>query len=161
LLIATTSDTPAALACWIASSVCGMTPSSAATTMTAMSVTCAPPARVLVNASGPGVSGKAIGLALCSWRAARADGVVPLGAVAEELHQQLARAHAEPLGKGAHRDRHFEGDLAFRLDRRRLVFLLFAELAEAAAGLVVALDDDVAADLDGLGAGRLAFLGTF
>ena len=34
--------------------VCGMTPSSAATTMTAMSATCAPRARMAVNASWPG-----------------------------------------------------------------------------------------------------------
>ena len=35
----------------MASLVWGMTPSSAATTMTAMSVTCAPRARMAVNAS--------------------------------------------------------------------------------------------------------------
>src|ERR1051325_8428235 len=42
LLIATTSGTPAFLACEIASTVCGMMASSAATTSTTMSVTCAP-----------------------------------------------------------------------------------------------------------------------
>ena len=46
----------AALAWPIASSVWGMTPSSAATTTTAMSVTFAPRARIAVNASWPGVS---------------------------------------------------------------------------------------------------------
>ena len=56
LLIATTSGTPAAFACAIASFVCGMTPSSAATTSTTMSVTFAPRARIAVNASWPGVS---------------------------------------------------------------------------------------------------------
>ena len=40
----------------MASLVCGMTPSSAATTMIAMSVTWAPRARMAVNASWPGVS---------------------------------------------------------------------------------------------------------
>ena len=43
--------TPAALTCEIASIVCGCTPSSAATTSTATSVTCAPRARIAVNAS--------------------------------------------------------------------------------------------------------------
>ena len=49
--------TLAARAWWIASRVWGMTPSSAATTtITAMSVTRAPRARIAVNASWPGVS---------------------------------------------------------------------------------------------------------
>ena len=48
----------AALACRIASIVCGITPSSAATTSTTMSVTLAPRARMAVNASWPGVSMK-------------------------------------------------------------------------------------------------------
>ena len=51
-----TSGTLAAFAWLIASSVWGMTPSSAATTITAMSVTRAPRARIEVNASWPGVS---------------------------------------------------------------------------------------------------------
>ena len=56
LLTATTIGTSAARACEIDSFVCGMTPSSAATTSTAMSVTFAPRARMAVNASWPGVS---------------------------------------------------------------------------------------------------------
>ena len=56
LLIATTIGTLAALACAIASMVCGITPSSAATTRITMSVTFAPRARIAVNASWPGVS---------------------------------------------------------------------------------------------------------
>ena len=56
LLIATTSGTLAAFACAIASLVCGITPSSAATTSTTMSVTFAPRARIAVKASWPGVS---------------------------------------------------------------------------------------------------------
>ena len=56
LFIAITSGTLAAFAWLIASSVWGMTPSSAATTITAMSVTRAPRARIEVNASWPGVS---------------------------------------------------------------------------------------------------------
>ena len=56
LFIATTIGTSAALAWLIASIVCGMTPSSAATINTTMSVTCAPRARILVNAAWPGVS---------------------------------------------------------------------------------------------------------
>jgi phosphotransacetylase len=51
LLTATTIGTSAARACEIDSLVCGMTPSSAATTSTAMSVTFAPRARIAVNAS--------------------------------------------------------------------------------------------------------------
>ena len=51
LLMATMIGTFAALAWWIASIVCGITPSSAATTRTTMSVTFAPRARMAVNAS--------------------------------------------------------------------------------------------------------------
>ena len=58
LFSATTIGTSAARAWLMASSVCGMTPSSAATTSTAMSVTLAPRARISVNASWPGVSTK-------------------------------------------------------------------------------------------------------
>ena len=56
LLIATTIGTSAARAWLIDSFVCGITPSSAATTSTAMSVTFAPRARMAVKASWPGVS---------------------------------------------------------------------------------------------------------
>ena len=56
LLTATTIGTSAAFAWSIASSVCGLAPSSAATTITAMSVALAPRARMAVNASWPGVS---------------------------------------------------------------------------------------------------------
>ena len=62
LLTATRIGTSAAFAWSIASRVCGFTPSSAATTITAMSVTWAPRARMAVNASWPGVSRKVIGL---------------------------------------------------------------------------------------------------
>ena len=58
LFTATTIGTPAALAWSMASIVCGITPSSAATTSTTMSVTLAPRARIRVNASWPGVSRK-------------------------------------------------------------------------------------------------------
>ena len=54
LLIATTIGTSAALAWLMASIVCGMTPSSAATTSTTMSVTWAPRARIFVKAAWPG-----------------------------------------------------------------------------------------------------------
>ena len=56
LLTATTIGTSAARAWEIDSFVCGITPSSAATTSTAMSVTFAPRARMAVKASWPGVS---------------------------------------------------------------------------------------------------------
>jgi hypothetical protein len=71
LLTATTIGTPAAWAWLSASIVCGMTPSSAATTSTAMSVTIAPRARMAVNASWPGVSMKVIARSLPSVRCAR------------------------------------------------------------------------------------------
>ena len=60
LLIATMIGTPAALAWLIDSIVCGITLSSAATTSTAMSVACAPRARIAVKAAWPGVSMKVI-----------------------------------------------------------------------------------------------------
>ena len=60
LLTATSIGTPAALAWSIASSVWGFTPSSAATTITAMSAVFDPRARMAVNASWPGVSRKVI-----------------------------------------------------------------------------------------------------
>ena len=60
LLIATMIGTPAALAWLMDSIVCGFTESSAATTSTAISVICAPRARIAVKASCPGVSRKTI-----------------------------------------------------------------------------------------------------
>ena len=60
LFTATTTGTSAAVAWLSASMVCGITPSSAATTSTAMSVDFAPRARMAVNASWPGVSMKVI-----------------------------------------------------------------------------------------------------
>ena len=70
LLTATITGTPAALAWSSASTVCGITPSSAATTSTAMSVICAPRARIAVKASWPGVSMNVISRPLtCAWYA--------------------------------------------------------------------------------------------
>ena len=66
LLTATMIGTSAALAWLIASTVWGMTPSSAATTSTTMSVTSAPRARMAVKASWPGVSMKVIRLAVAT-----------------------------------------------------------------------------------------------
>ena len=56
LFTATIISTPAAFAWFIASTVWGMTPSSAATTRIAISVEFAPLIRIAVNASCPGVS---------------------------------------------------------------------------------------------------------
>ena len=56
LLMATMSVTCASRACWIASRVWGMMPSSAAMMMTAMSVRCAPRLRIALKAAWPGVS---------------------------------------------------------------------------------------------------------
>ena len=58
LFTATMIGTLAARAWLMASTVCGMTPSSAATTRMTMSVAWAPRARMAVNASWPGVSRK-------------------------------------------------------------------------------------------------------
>ena len=58
--MATRIGTSANLAWFSASTVWGMTPSSAATTSTTMSVASAPRARMAVNASWPGVSMKVI-----------------------------------------------------------------------------------------------------
>ena len=58
LLMAKTMGTLAATAWLMASFVCGMMSSSAAMMMMAMSVTCAPRARMAVKASWPGVSRK-------------------------------------------------------------------------------------------------------
>ncbi len=60
LLTAIRIGTSAAREWSIASLVWGMTPSSAATTITATSVTLAPRARIAVNAAWPGVSRKVI-----------------------------------------------------------------------------------------------------
>ena len=116
LLIATTIGTFAALAWSIASFVCGITPSSAATTRTTMSVTLAPRARISVNAAWPGVSRNtmfaavdrdviradvlrdAAGLALGDPR--RADGVEQAGlAVVDVAHDgDDRRAQDDVLG---------------------------------------------------------------
>ncbi len=69
LLIATTIGTPALRAWLIASTVCGMTESSAATTRITMSVISAPRARMAVNAAWPGVSRNVIDRpsSTCTW----------------------------------------------------------------------------------------------
>ena len=77
LLRAMMTGTLAALAWLMASSVWGMTPSSAATTMIAMSVTRAPRARMAVNASWPGVSRKTTFLPSCSTSDAPMCWVMP------------------------------------------------------------------------------------
>ena len=89
-------DRHAAAWAWLsASMVCGFTPSSAATTSTAMSVTCAPRARMAVNASWPGVSMNVI---FAPRRRARRDlvGTDVLGDAAG-----LARDHVRR--RGSHR----------------------------------------------------------
>ena len=106
----------AALAWLIASSVWGMTPSSAATTTTAMSVTCAPRARMAVNASWPGVSRKTTRLP--SWvDLARAD---VLGDAAALAGRDLGRADRVEQARLAVVDVAHDGhDRGARLERRR------------------------------------------
>ena len=68
LVIATMICTPVWRQTLMHSSVCGIMPSSAATMSTAMSVTCAPRARIALNAACPGVSRKVIFFpAISTW----------------------------------------------------------------------------------------------
>ena len=85
LLIATMISTPAAFAWLIASTVCGITPSSAATTRIAISVDWAPLIRIAVNASCPGVSRKVIFLPLISITEAPMCWVIPPASLAVTL----------------------------------------------------------------------------
>ena len=153
LLMATTMDTPAALAWLMASSVCGMTPSSAATTMTAMSVTWAPRARILVNASWPGVSRKVIGLPSCSTRQARITCVMPPASVADDV----ALANAVQQRRFAVIDVAHDGH--DRRARHQILgvvrFLVFGE--EHLLGVGLLLDIQFAAQVEGdrLGHDRL------
>ena len=62
LFIATIIGTLAAFACFMASTVCGLTPSSAATTKTTISVIFDPLALISVKAACPGVSMNVINL---------------------------------------------------------------------------------------------------
>ena len=64
MFIATITGIFAAFAWFIDSTVCGITPSSAATTRIAISVMFAPLARIEVNASCPGVSRNVISFPL-------------------------------------------------------------------------------------------------
>ena len=67
-VIATMIWTPAWRATVMHSSVCGMMPSSAAMMRTAISVSCAPRARIALNAAWPGVSRMVIFLpAISTW----------------------------------------------------------------------------------------------
>ena len=90
LFSATTIGTPAAFAWSMASFVCGMTPSSAATTSTATSVTCAPRARMAVNASWPGVSRNVIGWSLTTTWYAPMCCVMPPCSVAVTFDSRIA-----------------------------------------------------------------------
>ena len=64
--MATIIGTLESFACLIDSIVCGITPSSAATTKITMSVAEAPLRRILENAAWPGVSINVIKLPFCS-----------------------------------------------------------------------------------------------
>ena len=93
LLMATRIGTLASLAWLIASIVCGITPSSAATTRTTMSVACAPRARMAVKASWPGVSRNTTRLTACpgtSTSYAPICWVIPPASVAITLVWRMA-----------------------------------------------------------------------
>ena len=90
LLIATIISTPAAFAWLIASIVCGIIPSSAATTSIATSVTCAPLARIVVNASWPGVSRNVMSRSLSLTLYAPICCVIPPASVVVTLVSRIA-----------------------------------------------------------------------
>ena len=90
LLTATTMGTSAAFAWLMASMVCGMTPSSAATTSTMTSVTWAPRARMAVNASWPGVSMNVICLPSISTTDAPMCWVMPPASLATTPVSRMA-----------------------------------------------------------------------
>ena len=140
LLTATTIGTPAARACEIDSRVCGITPSSAATTRIAMSVTFAPRARMAVNASWPGVSRKVI-------LRPSSDGLV--GA---DVLRDPARLGVDDrrLADRVEQRRLAVVDVAHdRHDRRARGELVVGVLEDLGLGVVVGrvLDDDLALDL--------------
>ena len=112
--------TLAALAWLIASSVWGMTPSSAATTTTAMSVTLAPRARIAVNASWPGRVEEDDALAVVG-DLARAD---VLGDAAALAGRDLGRPDRVEQARLAVVDVAHDGhDRGARLEERRIVLL--------------------------------------
>ena len=120
LFTATMIGTPAALAWSSASTVCGITPSSAATTSTTMSVTFAPRARMAVNASWPGVSMNVI-VALAHVRLVGAD---VLGDAAElPRHDVRLADRVQELGLAVVDVAH-DGDDRRARHERRLVDLL-------------------------------------
>ena len=148
LLMATMIGTSAARAWSMASIVWGITPSSAATTSTTMSVTCAPRARILVNAAWPGVSMNVICVA------------VPLDLVGADVLGDAAGLAGDDVGGAdlveqrglAVVDVAHDGD-----DRRRgrlhlgvLVVVVVEEGLELHLLLLTRLDEqDVGADLEG------------
>ena len=81
----------------MASIVCGMTPSSAATTSTTMSVTLAPRARMAVKASWPGVSRKVILLAVVQSHLIGADVLGDAAGFAATRHS-VVRMRVEQRG---------------------------------------------------------------
>ena len=90
LLTATMISTPAALAWLMASTVWGITPSSAATTRMAISVAWAPLIRMAVNASWPGVSKKVILWPLASTTYAPMCWVMPPASLEVTLLWRMA-----------------------------------------------------------------------
>ena len=97
LFIATIIGTPAAWACSIASFVCGITPSSDATTRTTISVICAPLALISVNAACPGVSIKVIVLLfLTTWYAPICCVIPPASPVTTWLERIVSKSVVFP-----------------------------------------------------------------
>ena len=129
--------TLAAFACAMASRVWGMTPSSAATTMIAMSVTRAPRARIAVNASWPGRVEEDDALAVVIDLA----GADVLGDAAALAGRDLGRAEGvEQAGLAVVDVTHDRDDRGARLERRRVVLLeegLLGRLRRGALGLAV------------------------
>ena len=149
LLTATMIGTSAAVAWSIASIVCGITPSSAATTSTTMSVACAPRARMAVKAAWPGVSMNVIRLS-CHTHLVGAD---VLGDAPGLAGHHVGRADAVEQERLAvidvpHHGHHRRPRTLVRV----LLFVLFLEVARQQLGflLLAGVDQaDVGADLGG------------
>ena len=140
LFTATTIGTSAARAWLIDSTVCGMTPSSAATTSTAMSVTFAPRARSAVNASWPGVSRNVIRRPLWStWYAPMCCVIPPASVSTTARLADRVEQRRLPVVDVAH-------DRDDRRSRRQIVGVVLVDLRLELL-LVGVLDLDLALEL--------------
>ena len=149
LVTATTIGTSAARAWLIASTVCGITPSSAATTSTTMSVASAPRARMAVNASWPGVSMKVIGRSFLTTWYAPMCWVMPPASPATTFAERM---RVEQRGLAVVDVTHDGDDRRARLEQRLvlLVVVVAEHRLQLELGLLTGLDEqDLRAELLG------------